>query len=69
MTALNVNAPAGEHALDVRELFSVSQASLIRQSCIDIGAIDPQENLTAAEYADCSFKANLMVKTWMGNSA
>ena len=69
MTALNVNALlANTPSTSGSYTFSVSQASLIRQSCIDIGAIDPQENLTAAEYADCSFKANLMVKTWMGNS-
>jgi hypothetical protein len=69
MTALNLNLlTANTPSTSGSYTFSVSQTSLIRQACIDIGAIDPQENLTAAEYSDCSFKANMMVKTWMGNS-
>lgn len=69
MTALNLNLLlANTPSTSGSYTFSVTQASVIRQACIDIGAIDPQENLTSPEYADCSFKLNMMVKQWMGNN-
>ena len=69
MTALNLNLfTANTPSTSGSYTFSVTQLQIIRQACIDIGAIDPQENLTAQEYADCSFKLNMMVKQWMGNT-
>jgi hypothetical protein len=69
MTALNLNLlTANTPSTSGSYTFSVTQFSIIRQACIDIGAIDPQENLTASEYSDCSFKLNMMVKQWMGNT-
>ena len=69
MTALNLNLlTANTPSTSGSYTFSVTQFSIIRQACVDIGAIDPQENLTAQEYADCSFKLNMMVKQWMGNN-
>ena len=70
MTALNLTltsitnlpSPSGSYT------FSVTQQQIIRQAMIDIGALEPQEQPTAQEYSDCSFKLNMMVKQWMGNT-
>ncbi len=46
--------------------FSVNQAQVIRQSMLDIGALDGLEQPTAEEYSDCRFKLNMLAKQWMG---
>jgi hypothetical protein len=46
--------------------FSVTQYQIIRQSMLDIGALDGLEQPTPEEYTDCSFKLNMLVKQWMG---
>lgn len=45
--------------------FSVNQSQIIRQSMLDIGALDGLEQPTAEEFRDCSFKLNMLVKQWM----
>src|SRR5271170_7654644 len=69
MTDLNINLlTANTPSTSGTYTFSVTQMQIIRAAAIDIGAIDPQEDLTAQEYSDCSFKLNMMVKQWMGNT-
>ena len=69
MTALNLNAlTLNTPSTSGSYIFSVTQAQCIRQAMLDIGALQGNEDPTAEEYADCSFKANLLVKQWMGNT-
>jgi len=46
--------------------FSVTQYQVIRQSMLDIGALDALEQPTPEEYTDCGFKLNMFVKQIMG---
>jgi hypothetical protein len=46
--------------------FSVNQYQIIRQSMLDVGALDALEQPTPEEYSDCSFKLNMLAKQWMG---
>lgn len=46
--------------------FTVNQFQIIRQSMLDVGALDGLENPTAEEYRDCAFKLNMLAKQWMG---
>jgi hypothetical protein len=69
VTALNINLfTANTPSTSGTWTFSVTQKQVIRAAAIDLGAIDPQEDLTAQEYSDCSFKLNMMTKQWMGNT-
>lgn len=46
--------------------FSVSGYQIVRQSMLDIGALDGLEQPTPEEYTDCLFKLNMLAKQWMG---
>jgi len=45
--------------------YSVTQYQVIRQSMLDVGALDALEQPTPEEYTDCSFKLNMLVKQIM----
>jgi len=70
MTALNINLLTSPFTPSTSGsyTFSCTQYQVIRQAMLDIGALEPYEQPTAQEYADCSFRLNMMVKTWMGNT-
>jgi hypothetical protein len=69
VTALNLSLlTAYTPATSGSYTFSVTQSQIIRQAMLDIGALAEGEVPTAQEYSDCSFKLNLMVKQWMGNT-
>ncbi len=46
--------------------FTVNRDQIIRQSMLNIGKLDPDENPTNSEISDCSLVLNMMVKQWMG---
>jgi len=69
VTALNINALlANTPSTSGSYVFSCTRDQIIRQACLDIGAIGEGDILTANEVADCAFKLNLLVKSWMGNT-
>jgi hypothetical protein len=69
VTALNLSALTSyTPSTSGTYTFSVTQAQVIRQAMLDIGALQENESPTAQEYVDCSFKLNMMVKQWMGNT-
>lgn len=69
MTALNINSGSSfQPSTSGVYTFSVTRDQIIRQAMLDIGALQEGENPTGQEVADCSFKLNMMVKQWMGNT-
>lgn len=70
MTALNINNQLNPFTPSTSGsyTFSVTQAQVIRQMMLDIGALAEGDDPTAQEYSDASFKLNMLVKQWMGDT-
>lgn len=69
MTALNLNLlTANAPSTSGSYTFSVTQAQIIRQMMLDIGALAEAEQPTAQEYSDCSFRLNLMTHQWRSDT-
>lgn len=48
--------------------FGVSGYDIVRQSMLNIGKLDPTEDISAVEMKDCLFVLNMMCKQWQGKS-
>lgn len=69
MTALNLNAlTLNTPSTSGSYTFSVTRDQIIRQSMLDLGALQEAEVPTAQETTDMAFLLNMIAKQWMGNT-